>query len=161
MEIHFLKMHYQDGWRKSKINEHVIEARGSQAPLELMFSERPMFDDALGKVASVIRTEHGLLGVTELMEYFQTKHPDMLIKDFDLHILSIACDELHNYEESLTIAEEVENFDIEQRKSRRVELYFDYESDEGEQTAGEQLGKNMENYNEQLRSLHGDDTFPD
>jgi hypothetical protein len=48
---------------------------------------RHKFDEALGQVASVIRTEQGLLRVTELQEYFQKKHPDMLIKDFDLHII--------------------------------------------------------------------------
>ncbi len=35
-------------------------------------------------MASVIRTEQGLLGVTELLEYFQMKHPNVLIQDFDL-----------------------------------------------------------------------------
>jgi hypothetical protein len=33
----------------------------------------------------------------------------MLIQDFDLHILSIACDDLHDYKEKL-----VENFNLEQ-----------------------------------------------
>jgi hypothetical protein len=48
----------------SKMNERAIEARGNQAPLELIFGEIPTFDDVLGKVASVIRTEQGLLEVT-------------------------------------------------------------------------------------------------
>ncbi len=53
------------------------------------------FDDASGKVKIIIRIEQGLLEVTEVMEYFQNKHPNMLIKDIDLHILSIAWDELY------------------------------------------------------------------
>jgi len=35
-----------------------------------MFGARPKFDDALGKATSAIRIEQGLLGVTELLEYF-------------------------------------------------------------------------------------------
>jgi hypothetical protein len=72
-----------------------VEVRGNQAPSELMFGERPKFDDASGKVKIIIRIEQGLLEVTEVMEYFQNKHPNMLIKDIDLHILSIAWDELY------------------------------------------------------------------
>ncbi len=60
-----------------------------------MFGERPKFDDASGKVKIIIRIEQGLLGATEVLEYFQNKHPNMLIKDIDLHILSIAWDELY------------------------------------------------------------------
>jgi hypothetical protein len=41
----------------------------NQAQSESMLGENK-FDDELGKVASVIRTEQGLLGVTDLLEYF-------------------------------------------------------------------------------------------
>jgi hypothetical protein len=68
-----------------KINEHAIEVRGSST-IGIDVRWRPKFDDALGQVASVLRTEQALLGVTELLEYFQMKHPNVLIKDYDLHM---------------------------------------------------------------------------
>jgi len=72
MEMHHSKTCSLGGWMKenvtddwtmgahianSQINEHAIEARGNQVPLELTFGERPKFDDALRKVAGIIRAE--------------------------------------------------------------------------------------------------------
>jgi hypothetical protein len=59
----------------SKINKQAIEARRNQAPSEFMFDERPKFDDALGKVASDIRTEQRLLAVAELLNNFRSNIP--------------------------------------------------------------------------------------
>jgi hypothetical protein len=84
------------------------------------------------------------------------KHANVLIQDFDLHMLSIACDDLHDYEEKLDTVEE--NFDIEWRRRRRVhymaKLYLQYESDNYDQTAGVHLGKIMEVHKEHLQSFH-------
>jgi hypothetical protein len=98
-----------------------------------MFGERPKFDDALGKVAVIIRTEQGLIATTELLEYFWNKHPTMLIKEFDLYILLIACYDQHDYEEMFSTAQEIENFGNKQRRRRginyKAKLYLDYESE--------------------------------
>jgi len=44
----------------------------------------------------------------------------MLIKEFDFHILSIACDELHDYEETFTIVEEIENLTLRKRAEEEL-----------------------------------------
>jgi hypothetical protein len=43
----------------------------------------------------------------------------MLINDSDLHILSIACDELYDYGEIFTTAEEIEISTLRKRRRRR------------------------------------------
>jgi len=97
----------------SQINARAIESRANQTPCDLMFGERPKLDDALGTVSQYIQTEQGLLGVMELLKYFRTKLPHLIVGDHDLHIMALTCDELHEQLKQLKTQEEIEAFDVE------------------------------------------------
>jgi hypothetical protein len=60
-------------------------------------------------------------------------------------------------------AEEIEKFDIDQRRRSRVnymtKLYLEHENENNDQTAGKHLGAITVQYNEQMHALYGDDIF--
>jgi len=149
----------------SRINQRVIESRGNQSPCDLMFGERPKVDDALGNVSTYIETEQGLLGVTELLQYFRTKHPQVMLGDQWLHVLVVACDELHSMEAKLMTPEEIEAFDIDTKRKHRVnymsKVCLGYDSDDDDASASMHIREIIKVKNAHFLNLYGRDGFPE
>jgi hypothetical protein len=149
----------------SRINQRVIESRGNQSPCDLMFGERPKVDDALGNVSTYIETEQGLQGVTELLQYFRTKHPQVMLGDQWLHVLVVACDELHSMEAKLMTPEEIEAFDIDTKRKHRVnymsKVCLGYDSDDDDASASMHIREIIKVKNAFFLNLYGRDGFPE
>jgi hypothetical protein len=148
----------------SRINERAIESHGNQTPCDLMYGERPKIDDALGNVSSYIQTEQGLLGVTELLQYFCTKLPQFLVGDHDLHILALTCDELHAQKSELTMPEEIQAFDVDAKQRSCInyisKVYLGYDSDDEDVSASARLHQVIREHNGYLTTLYGAEVIP-
>jgi hypothetical protein len=148
----------------TRINERAIESHGNQTPCDLMFGKRPKIDDALGNVSSYIQTEQGLLGVTELLQYFRTKLPQFLVGDHDLHILALTCDELHAQQSKLTTPEEIQAFDVDAKRRSRInyisKVYLGYVSDNEDASASAHLHQVIQEHNGHLTTLYGAEVIP-
>ncbi len=130
-----------------------------------MFGERPKVDDAFGNVSTYIETEQGLLGVTELLQYFRTKHPQVMLGDQWLHVLVVACDELHSMEAKLMTPEEIEAFDIDTKRKHRVnymsKVCLGYDSDDDDASASMHIREIIKVKNAFFLNLYGRDGFPE
>ena len=148
----------------SRINARAIESRANQTPCDLMFGERPKLDDALGTVSQYIQTEQGLLGVTELLKYFLTKLPHLLVGDHDLHIMALTCDELHEQLKQLKTQEEIEAFDVEGKRRSRItyfsKIYLGYDSEEEDASASGHIHRVIGEKNDYLIALYGEHLIP-